>query len=199
LEQGPDGLFCWDADSPYQSKESQSKRACLRLSKRCPARVKVQADKTVLSRVFYGSVSSIHLGHELLWLLKERISFCIRIKSNHISTNARGLEVSVDGLFYRLKPGEQRILRGSRKLWKQRVYLSALRLTNGELLIVATDKSVEDPIGLYAKRWEIETLFSCLKGREFRFEDTHITEMVRIEKLIALLTIAFDHCLLLGT
>jgi len=125
------------------------------------------------------------------WLLQEKISFCIRIKSNTITTNARGLEIDIDALFYDLKPGEQRILQDKRKLWKQRVYLSALRLSSGELLIVATDKFLEEPIKLYGKRWQIETLFGCLKSKGFGFEETHMTKPERIGKLIVLLTIAF--------
>jgi len=125
------------------------------------------------------------------WLLNEGIHFCIRIKSNCITTNARGLETIVDALFYDLKPGEQKILPNKRKLWKQKVYLCGLRLTNGELLVVATDESMLEPILTYGKRWEIECLFACLKSKGFNFEDTHITKLDRIEKLLVLLTIAF--------
>jgi Transposase DDE domain len=126
------------------------------------------------------------------WLLKEQISFCIRIKNNHVTTNSRGLEVNIDALFYDLRPGERRVIAQPRKLWKQTVYLSALRLSDGELLIVATDKLLAKSIELYARRWEIETLFSCLKGRGFNFEDTHMTQINRIEKLLVLLTVAFS-------
>lgn len=125
------------------------------------------------------------------WLLSEQISFCIRIKNNTITTNSRGLAVDIDGLFHGLKPGEQSVLRGKRKIWKQSVYLSALRLASGELLIVATDKWLDKPIELYGNRWQIETLFGCLKSKGFNFEDTHITRPERIEKLLVLLTIAF--------
>lgn len=125
------------------------------------------------------------------WLLTEKIPFCIRIKGNVITSNARGLEVGIDALFYDLKPGEQRVLQNKRKLWNQQVYLSALRLPDMELLIVGTDHLMPDPIIHYARRWEIETLFSCLKGRGFNFEDTHMTQQERIEKLLVLLTIAF--------
>lgn len=41
------------------------------------------------------------------------------------------------------------------------------------------------------RRWEIESLFQSLKGRGFRFEDTHITHQERIAKLIGVLAIAF--------
>jgi hypothetical protein len=132
------------------------------------------------------------IGNEWVsWLLKEKIPFCLRLKSNTITTNSRGLEVDIEALFYDLPPGEQRLLQGKRKLWKQEVYLSGLRLLNGEFLIVATDKLLEEPISLYGKRWQIETLFGCLKSKGFGFEETHLTKPERIEKLMVLLTITF--------
>lgn len=77
-------------------------------------------------------------------------------------------------------------------LWRPtQVYLSGLRLTDGELLVVATDESILASILTYAKRREIECLFACLKSKGFHFEDTHITKIDCIEKLLALLTIAF--------
>lgn len=125
------------------------------------------------------------------WLRKEKIPFCIRIKSNTLTTNSLGFPVNVDALFYGLKSGEQRVLQGARKLWDQKIHLSALRLQDGELLILATDSAHDSPIILYGKRWESETLFSCLKSRGFNFEDTHVTKPERIAKLIALLAIGF--------
>ncbi|ATZ68895.1 transposase (plasmid) [Acinetobacter haemolyticus] len=41
----------------------------------------------------------------------------------------------------------------------------------------------------YALRWEIETLFSCLKGRGFNLENTRLTDPRRVKKLIAVLAI----------
>jgi SAM-dependent methyltransferase len=125
------------------------------------------------------------------WLIKNNISFCIRIKSNLITTNSEGRERVMRNLFHALKPGEKVIFKDARKLWKQKVFLSTLRLTDGKLLILAADKLLEDPFNVYSKRWEIETLFGCLKTKGFRFEDTHITKPERIEKLLFLLTIAF--------
>jgi hypothetical protein len=56
-------------------------------------------------------------------------------------------------LFYDLKPGEQKILPGKRKLWKQEVYLSGLRLTDAALLVVAMDELVAAPSLTYARLW----------------------------------------------
>lgn len=125
------------------------------------------------------------------WLQKEKIGFCIRIKNNTITTNSRGLLVDIDSLFYELKPGQWQQINTSRKLYKQQAYLAALRLANGQLLIVATARLMDNPIETYGKRWQIECLFGCLKSKGFRFEDTHITKPERIDKLLVLLTIAF--------
>ncbi|MEQ1120092.1 transposase, partial [Acinetobacter junii] len=47
-------------------------------------------------------------------------------------------------------------------------------------------------------RWEIETLFSCLKGRGFNLENTRLTDPRRVKKLIAVLAIGFCWCYLTG-
>ena len=83
------------------------------------------------------------------------------------------------------------MLKGKRRLGKQAVYLSALRLDDGELLILASSHKPEDALERYAYRWEIETLFACLKGRGFRFEGTRLTAYDRIENMMAVLAIAF--------
>jgi hypothetical protein len=66
-----------------------------------------------------------------------------------------------------------------------------LRLQDGALLIVATGKADENAIESYARRWQIETLFSCLKSRGFNFEDTHVTDRRRIKRLLVVAVIAF--------
>jgi hypothetical protein len=44
-------------------------------------------------------------------------------------------------------------------------------LADGELLVVASGSLVQDAIKIYGLRWEIETLFGCLKGRGFKLEE----------------------------
>lgn len=125
------------------------------------------------------------------YLQKQEIPFDMRVKKNHVPTNSRGLEVDINALFYHLSVGEFLALPGKRKLMGQMLYLSALRLENGELLILASSDAPQDALVRYARRWEIETLFSCLKGKGFCFESTRITEQVRIESMVAVLAIAF--------
>lgn len=129
--------------------------------------------------------------HWFGWLLKNKIPFVIRIKNNTITTNAKGQAIDIDALFYGLKPGEQRKIDGLRKIWGYELYLTGLRLSDGELLIVAADELHDNAIAIYGLRWQIESLFGCLKSRGFNFEDTHITDRERIKKIFVLLAIAF--------
>jgi len=71
---------------------------------------------------------------------------------------------------------------------------------NGKsLVILSPDASrVTAVLGDDKRRWEIETLFKVLKSQGFDFEATHLTELDRIEKLLALLAIAFCRAHLLG-
>lgn len=132
-------------------------------------------------------------GAWFAWLIQEKIPFYIRIVNNSITTNSRGLEVDIDGLFHGVKVNEKKVLKGKRRLWKNiEIFISATRSQkNNELVIIATNTNAEGAIETYYKRWGIETLFQALKGRGFNFEDTHIINLNRIKKMIALLAIAF--------
>lgn len=96
----------------------------------------------------------------LAWLKAEGIGFCIRIKKDAIVPDSRGGLGQVQRLFRNLGVGETLALQGARQMTGVAVHLAGLRLKDGELLVVATDEAYPDAIGLYGKRWQIETLFS---------------------------------------
>lgn len=125
------------------------------------------------------------------YLKRANIRFYIRIKNNTVTTNSRGQAVNVWSLFLGLKHRQERVLQGVRHVHGIKVYLIGVRCDDGEQLIVASSENNPQAISIYRLRWEVETLFSCLKGRGFRFKDTHMTDPVRIQKLIAVLAIAF--------
>ena len=76
-------------------------------------------------------------------------------------------------------------------IYGQRVFLAGARSERGELMIVATNENPSNAIAIYLRRWELEMLFQSLKGRGFRFEETHLTHQERIAKLMAVLAIGF--------
>lgn len=126
-----------------------------------------------------------------------RYRFHIRLKASHrIGTAHQSLRADV--IFAHLRMGETRLLRGKRKLWGASLYVSATRLEDGSLLILASSSRPKTALRDYAKRWSIETLFGILKSQGFRLEETHMTEPERLKKLLALLTIALAWAVLMG-
>ena len=132
------------------------------------------------------------------FLSDSRIKFCIRLQKNVLIENSRGKLVSAFTLFRNLKAHQHRILSTKRLVSGHKLYVAGTKLSNGDFLIVVSPESPGNILTNYAKRWEIETLFGCLKSRGFRFEDTHLTEPERISKLLSLLAITFVWAYLTG-
>jgi DDE family transposase len=128
----------------------------------------------------------------LRWLQIQRIPFHQRIKRDTLVPNHWNRMMRVDALFGSLKPGQARLLSGRRPVWGGFVHLSVLRLDDGDFLAIATSGAPQaEAIDAYADRWQIETLFGCLKTRGFNFEDTHLKDACRLSKMMGLLALAF--------
>lgn len=102
----------------------------------------------------------------------------------------------------KLKNDEFIVLKGSRYLGKKyqgpKVKIAARRNDKGELMVIATNDNANITLKMYSNRWSIECLFGSLKTRGFNFENTHIVNLDRIEKLLALLAITFTLCHVTG-
>ena len=130
-------------------------------------------------------------GHLFNFLNKRKIPFYIRIKEGSSACIKTKKFSSAKRLFAHLGPGEKSEFQMMVWLYGQKVFLAGSRSERGELMIIATNQNPINAISIYLRRWEIETLFSCLKGRGFRFEQTHLTNQDRIKKMMAVLAIAF--------
>ncbi|PIR12149.1 MAG: hypothetical protein COV52_00260, partial [Gammaproteobacteria bacterium CG11_big_fil_rev_8_21_14_0_20_46_22] len=130
-------------------------------------------------------------GEWFAYLVSQGIPFCIRVKKDADTTNARGKGVQVGWLCHHLKPGERMTLSGARRLYGQLLTISAAKSPDdGQLMIVASNVS-DDGVEHYLNRWPIECLFGCLKGKGFNFELTRLVHRVRIKKLVALLALSY--------
>lgn len=128
----------------------------------------------------------------LRWLQKNGIPFHQRLKRNTLVPNTWNRMMRLDEQFSSLKPGESQRLPGRRPVWGCFVHLSALRLDEGDFLLIASFGAPQaEAIDAYADRWPVETLFGCLKTRGFNLEDTHLTDPKRLAKLMGLLALAF--------
>jgi hypothetical protein len=128
-------------------------------------------------------------GDLFRWLNGNKIPFYIRIKEDSIVRVGNKKLFKAERIFNDLHPKASKIFPMAIEIFGQKVNLSGSRSDRGELMIVATNQPSKNGIPIYLRRWEIETLFSCLKGRGFRFEETRLIHLERIEKLMVLLTI----------
>lgn len=128
-------------------------------------------------------------GDLFQWLNQQRIPFYIRIKEDSIVRVGNKKLCKAEKIFREVTPRKTLLFSMKIEIYGQKVYLAGSRSEGGELMIVATNICDKEAIAVYLRRWEIETLFACLKGRGFRFEDTHLTKLERIEKLMTLLSI----------
>ena len=133
------------------------------------------------------------------WLKKQKIPFKIRIKDNYLVLTKGGKKTTVEALFYDLPRGHQKSA-GLRLITAKgiKTYLTGSRLESGELMVIASDSPCSQAIEAYSERWEIETLFHCLKTRGFDFEATHITDYARLSALMQLTAIAACWCVRTG-
>lgn len=125
------------------------------------------------------------------WLRSQRIDFRIRLRENTKVENGRGEMVGAWRLLRAQRIGEALVIERARSVWGLPLFLSGVRLASGEYVIVAAPRFAASALADYARRWEIETLFSCLKSRGFRLEETHVTDPERLKKLVALLALSF--------
>lgn len=125
------------------------------------------------------------------FLTAQKIPYRLRIKANHELTDKRGFPMKARKLLQTARVGESIVCRRWRKLWgKYRVCVSGRRRADGELLILVSNEPAAEMLAEYARRWQIETLFGCLKSRGFGLEETHLKDSERLKKLLGLLAIA---------
>ena len=138
----------------------------------------------------------------LKFLSENSVPFYIRIKENLTIDRAENELVTANNLVKKLKNEEYKVLKGKRYLGKSYaapiVSVAALRNDKGELVIIDTNDKPHEALNIYKRRWEIETLFGCLKTRGFNFENTHMVHLDRISKLLGLLAITFVFAHLVG-
>lgn len=151
------------------------------------------------SRIRYLTADREFRGKEwLLYLKAHRIPFVIRIPNNTQVMNRHKTGYLTVTRFFPLAVGKSLLLNQRRIMWGVPVYLAAIRLDVDKYLIVASYDFREHILMDYQRRWEIETLFSCLKTRGFNREQTRLCDPERVSKLLALLSITFVWCFRVG-
>ena len=124
------------------------------------------------------------------------IAYHIRIRENFYVTSPRtGKRVKASWLFGNLRYGQAQYHSEIFYVNNQLCYLSGLpwrrtaRISlNFKLLYHIISPNWHKN---YKERWQIETAFRGIKSSGFNIEDTHLTELDRLEKLFTLVMLAF--------
>ena len=135
-------------------------------------------------------------GKWLEFLNDENIRYYIRIRNNFtIYSYQKQTEIKAFWLFNNLKVSEFYHYPKIVELHGQRCYLSGTKTIEREgkmeFLIIVSFNKPEQAMEYYKQRWQIETLFKGLKSSGFNIEDTHVTDLERLEKLFSLTMVAF--------
>lgn len=126
------------------------------------------------------------------FLLQAQIPFFIRLPKHHCFT-LNGKELQAEQLLQKRKKCllDNVLISGH--------YLSvAIKRLPQDYLIVLTNTFAHQALHTYRQRWTIETFFQSIKKRGFQLEATHLQDLNRIHKLIALVALAFTCCLVVG-
>jgi hypothetical protein len=137
------------------------------------------------------------VGHRWLeYLNKLGIEYYISIRKNFwVEIPGSGHLIKAFWLFNHLKVNQCAFYHKIVRVKGQLCYLSASKVINKqnapELQIIVSFNKPGDAQTLYKERWQIESAFKALKTSGFNIEDTHLTDIDRISKLMALVLIAF--------
>ena len=142
-------------------------------------------------------------GNWLEFLNTQNLRYYIRIRNNFkIFSYQKQKEIPAFWLFNNLKQGVFYHYPRIVQMHGQRCYLSGKKSfdRNGkmEFLIIVSFNKAEQSLAYYKQRWQIETLFRGLKSSGFNIEDTHVSDLKRLEKLFLLTIIAFVWCYKIG-
>jgi len=137
------------------------------------------------------------------YLNNNRIRYYIRIRENFwVMQPHNGKQVKASWLFADLPLNGCRVNHRIVYVNNQLCFLSASKVRNKEgkpeLQVVVSFNKPENAMEIYKDRWQIETAFRALKTSGFNIEDTHLTDIERIEKLFALVMVAFTWAYLVG-
>lgn len=137
------------------------------------------------------------IGDEWIGFLNHnRIRYYIRIRENFkVIIPRNGHIIKAFWLFNGLKINQffyyPRIVRVNNQL----CYIAGSKVFDKkgepELQIIISFNKPDQADTLYKERWQIETAFRAFKSSGYNIEDTHLTEIDRVEKLFALVLIAF--------
>lgn len=128
------------------------------------------------------------------YLSEKSIPFVIRVRKDALGDDW----FQLFRFFQHLPLSEHKVLKHRYKVFGSYLAVAGARLANGEYIIVVSNRNPKHALDSYAKRWQIECLFTALKSSGFNFEATHLKHLERINTLLVVVSLAFLWALKVG-
>ena len=137
------------------------------------------------------------------YLNRNHIKYHIRARNNFWAIMpGTGRRVKVSWLFNQLKVNQFKFHENIVMINNVLCYISGSKVFDKdgkpELQVIISFNNPQRANTLYKERWQIESAFKALKSSGFNLEDTHLTEPARVQKLLALVIIAFTWAYVIG-
>ena len=121
----------------------------------------------------------------LTWLDEKGIGFVLRLRRNTLvnGKSSGSYSATRKAKFHKKS-----------KVFEMDLYFGCKSINKGresKLYIVSNKFPPHEALELYRSRWGIEVFFGHLKKKGFNFENTHMTDKKKVEKLLAVLAFAF--------
>jgi hypothetical protein len=134
-------------------------------------------------------------GRWIKFLLENNILFAIRVKENSKIRLQDGRGYQLKTLLrkpagFKLLQSRPARLEAMDESLGTPLSFAAKRLGEGELLIVASNAPGRKALKAYRRRWQIECLFGDSKTRGLNMEDTRLTQPVKLNTLLVIITLA---------
>lgn len=134
------------------------------------------------------------VGHRWLKYLKQQeIAFCVRMPKHHL----------IERLDGRVQQAEE--LAKSTALCLPDCLVDGVwgnvclkRTAAGDLLYLFGTLEAKHLGTVYRRRWRIEACFQAFKSRGFDLESTHLKDLGKLKKLVAMVAIAYGLCMSMG-
>lgn len=133
------------------------------------------------------------------WLEDNQVPFVIRIRN---TTTLNESELGADNTkeLFSYIDKDQFYAFGECEVLGRRLHLGGIEASKSkEALMLVSNKPMDtNTVSTYQKRWEIETMFGAFKSKGFNLEESKLIEDYKVEKLMAILSIAFVWSILAG-
>lgn len=136
--------------------------------------------------------------HWFRYLTSQEIEFHIRIpKQVKAGSTLKKNRRTVEYLFRYCKENTKMDYPKAVNILGFKLYVSGMKSEKGYCVVVSSKSNVNS-LEKYQIRWTIENMFGAFKTRGFNFEDTHMTNLEKLKKLIVMISIAYTWCVLVG-